>query len=125
MKLYSIVIICLILALVTGCAEITPTSSSQPTKTTKPSGTYVGTMQSIYGSLELTITFTRDTIEYYDRINGKRIFKYTISEDGSTLTTEDVMGTVATQDFKYDPEYECVIIYSTDSSHIPIQYYRK
>ncbi len=137
MKYSILVISCSVLLFIVGCdlfesdstpsqtpQEETPSSSSTPQQS-RPSGTFVGTVQSIYGSLEISMTFKKDTIEYYDRINGKAILKYSISEDGSILTTTDIMGTVTSQKFKYEPEFEAVVIYSSDESHTPTTYYRK
>ena len=94
-----------------------PTSSSSASA--RPSGTYTATL---FGN-EQSLTFRGDVLERYDRLEGKAIFRYTISEDGSTITTTNVVsGVIETLAFKYIKEFECVVLYAGNT---PIQYYKK
>ncbi len=94
--------------------------TTNPKTSASPSGTYVGTLQ----GFEISLTFKGDVLEYYDKFNGKLVFKYTISQDGSTMTTTNVAtGVTSTGSFKYIKEYDCVVIYT--SSDTPIQCYKK
>ncbi len=79
-------------------------TSPSPTRA-EPSGTYLAT---IYG-IEQTLTFKGNVLEIYNRVDGKHVYKYAISEDGSTLTTTDIVtNTPKDYSFKYIKEYECI-----------------
>lgn len=119
MKVRFLAIACLALVLMVGCA-LPATTPSSSTTSAKPSGTYVGTLE----GFQITLTFKGDVLEYYDQFNGKRVGKYTISQDGSTITTTDIAtGATSTARFKYIKEYDCVVIYT--ESGTPIECYRQ
>jgi hypothetical protein len=119
MKLHFLAGICLVLVLVAGCKSATPTPSSPGTKA-RPSGTYVATVLGV----EQSLTFKGDVFERYDPLGGKEVFKYTISEDGSTITATNVAtGVTWTRGFKYIKDFECVVIDYGDGA--PVQYYKK
>ena len=96
--------------LVSSCGSPLGSSSSS-----RPSGTYVATLLGI----EQTATFKGDTLEIYDRIDGKRVFKYVISPDGTEITTTNVATReTGTDDFEFIREQGIVVIGG-------ITYYRK
>jgi hypothetical protein len=105
-----------------GTATTTPPTPSSVANA-EPSGTYAAT----YMGIEQTITFKGDVLEIYNRLDGKHVFKYTISKDGSKLTTTDVATNVSkTYSFKYIKEYECVLSnVGLGVDLTPIQYYKK
>lgn len=79
------------------------------------SGTYVATLLGV----EQTATFKGDTLEMFDKFGGKRIFKYSISPDGTTITTTDIVnGKIGNESFKFIKENGVVVINN-------ISYYRK
>ena len=72
-----------------------------------PSGTYVATVLGI----EQSITFKGSTIEFYDVLGGERIFEFSISEDGHSITLRNVVtGKTHTDDYSYIKEYDIVVI---------------
>lgn len=60
------------------------TTSQQQTKT--PHGTYTGVAMGITA----TLTFNGSTLTTYDPLDGKQIYTYTITPDGSTITYTSV-----------------------------------
>lgn len=72
-----------------------------------PSGTYTCTTWGI----EQSITFKGSTVEFYNVLDGKRVFKYSISPDGSSLTLRNVStGKTHTQRYKYIKEHQIVTL---------------
>jgi uncharacterized membrane protein (UPF0136 family) len=72
-----------------------------------PSGTYVATVLGI----EQSITFKGSTIEFYDVLDGERIFEFSISEDGHSITLRNVVtGKTHTDNYSYIKEYDIVVI---------------
>ncbi|MFC1978285.1 DUF4352 domain-containing protein [Chloroflexota bacterium] len=71
------------------------------------SGTYIAT---IFG-WEESATFREDTLELYNRLDGKRIFKYKISQDERSISlTNVVSGQKTVMGFKYGKEPGFVVI---------------
>jgi uncharacterized membrane protein (UPF0136 family) len=72
-----------------------------------PSGTYVATVL----GFEQSITFKRSTVEFYDILDGKRIFEFSISQDGNSITLKNVAtGETYTSNYRYIKEYQTVVI---------------
>jgi len=71
----------------------------------EPSGTYVAT----FFGMEQSLTFTGDTLEIYDDFEGKRVFNYKISEDGSKIRLINVAsGKTFIQSFNFVKEHQVV-----------------
>ncbi len=78
-----------------------------PTPITLPSGTYMYTQ---FGMQE-SLTVKGDTIELFNAIDGKRVFKYSISGDGKSISlTNVVTGKVVKQRFSYSTEAKAIVI---------------
>jgi hypothetical protein len=72
-----------------------------------PSGTYVATVL----GFEQSITFKRSTVEFFDILEGKRIFEFSISQDGNSITSKNVAtGETYTSNYRYIKEYQIVVI---------------
>jgi len=72
-----------------------------------PSGTYVATLLGI----EESITFRGSTVEFYNVLDGKRVFEFSISQDGHSITLTNVAtGKTLTNDYRYNKEYDIVVI---------------
>jgi hypothetical protein len=72
-----------------------------------PSGTYVAMVLGI----EQHITFKGSNIEFYDVLGGKRIFEFSISQDGHSITLRNVVtGETHIDDYSYIKEYDIVVI---------------
>ena len=72
-----------------------------------PAGTYTATIVGIKN----TITFSGDRLETYNIVEGRRVFKYSISKDGTSIQlTDAVTGTVTTESFAYIREANRVIL---------------
>ena len=80
-----------------------------------PSGTYSAVLLGI----EQTVTFKGSTVEYYDNFEGNRIFEYSISPDGKSITLRNVStGKTSTLSYKYIKEHQMVVLGQ-------FEYYRK
>ena len=91
-----------------GCLEGSNFKPEPPALTpTAPSGTYVAT---VFG-IEQTITFEGEILDFFDLLEGKRVFKYKISEDGSKITATNVVtGRTFIEKFKFIKEHQIVVI---------------
>ena len=95
---------------ITSCNVVIDNELNTPVTQPKievPSGTYTLTTM----GMEETVTFkSNNIIEWYNVINGKRVLKYSISDDGKTITlTNIVTNTTVSSPFKYIKEQECVV----------------
>jgi hypothetical protein len=95
--------------------RVTVWFSSISPASNNPSGTYVATILGI----EQSITFRGSTVEFYDVLGGKRIFEFSISQDGHSITLKNVAtGQTTMDDYRYVKEYGIVVIGV-------IEYYRR
>ena len=73
-----------------------------------PSGTYTAT------SMGLTETANfkgNNTLEMYNEFDGKRVFHYSISSAGTSITTTNIVtNKTSTTSFRYIKDNECVVI---------------
>jgi len=80
-----------------------------------PSGTYVATAFGI----EQSITFSGSTVEFFNTLDGKRVFDFSISQDGNSITLRNVVtGDTDTLNYRYIKEHEIVVVG-------PTEYYRQ
>ena len=80
----------------------------------KPRTTPSGTFTAYAMGYKASVTFKRDILETYNELDGKRIFKYEISEDGQTITLTDVVSEkTTTEAFKYLKDYGIVVFRNT------------
>jgi hypothetical protein len=76
-----------------------------------PSGTYIAT---VFG-IEQSITFKGSTVEFFNMLDGKRVFDFSISQDGSSITLRNVAtGDTSTLNYRYIKEHEIVAIGATE-----------
>jgi len=76
-----------------------------------PSGTYIAT---VFG-IEQSITFKGSTVEFFNMLDGKRVFDFSISQDGNSITLRNVAtGDTSTLNYRYIKEHEIVVIGSTE-----------
>jgi hypothetical protein len=90
----------------------------------KPSGVYSA---SIMG-YEQTLTFSGNTLDIYDQLDGRKTYTYAISNNDSEISMTDIVSHVTTvKPFQYLKPYECVVLYpSSDTQRkFPVQYYKK
>ena len=99
----------------TSTPKRTPTNlpTIPPSKSgTKPSGTYLA------WAGRLSLTFKDDTLETFNTLEGKHIFKYEISDDGTQITTTNlVTGEESTDNFKYVKELDVVYMWGLEYYH--------
>ena len=92
-------------------AEPTAPSTPKGSVTYQLNGTYTATI--VFG-IEQTATFDGNTVTFYNRSEGKRIYEYFIPgglESGQVIRlTYVVTGETRTVTFKYNMKYDCVTI---------------
>ena len=81
------------------------------TQLNNPSGTYSATVNGI----KATLTFkSNNTLEMYDAEDGDTLYTYSISNDGQTITTTNIVThKTDTNYFQYIPSEECVVLGSS------------
>lgn len=106
-KLKKIAALASIILLITSFIGCDMIESATDLDSSAPSGTYVCTVL----GMEQTATFKGNTLEMYDKLGGKRVFKYKISEDGSRITVTNVVtGKTTTESFKFIKEHQIIVM---------------
>ena len=81
------------------------------TTSDSPSGTYIATCF----DFEQSITFRGSTIESYNVIDGKRVYEFSISQNGNSITLRNVAtGGTKTLNYRYMKEHEIVVMGVTE-----------
>lgn len=85
------------------------------TTSDSPSGTYIAT----FFGYEQSVTFRGSTIEFCSTLDGKRVYEFSISQNGNSITLRNVAtGGTNTLNYRYIREHEIVVMGET-------QYYRQ